>query len=144
MRTYLKRARKTLAIPFWIVPILLAGCSPSVQSEVNRKTIPAKEEDIFLYRGIGASYLCNARAAGIEFPKAVGIASATYVQVLEGKHGGVVADVGKKKLSRKQLFSGAEFQIITAALQFCPKQVPKDVEKKVKELLEKQNVKRNK
>ncbi len=105
---------------------------------------PATKEDVFLYRGLGASYLCNARAAGIEFPKAVGIAAATYAQVLSGRHGGVVATAGSKKLTNKQLFAGAEFQIITGALQFCPKDVPDDVKAKVDEALKKEKAKLSK
>ncbi len=107
---------------------------------------PASKEDLFLYRGMGGSYLCNALSAGVEFPKAVGIASATYVQVLEGKHGGKVSSVGKQKLTRDKLFAGAEFQIITAAIQFCPDNVPKEVKKKISNILEndKSNQKANK
>ena len=84
---------------------------------------------------MGASYLCIASKAGIEFPKAVGVASATYVQVIQGKHGGLIKNLGNKKLDRKQLFSGAEFQIVTTALQYCPDSVPKKVRKKVKKIL---------
>ncbi len=101
----------------------------------KQKIKPASDEQIFLYRGIGSSYVCNARTAGIEFPKAVGISAATYVQLLNGRHDGRVASAGKKKLSNKQLFSGAEFQIITGALQYCPKDVPDDVREKVEEVI---------
>ena len=101
----------------------------------EKKLQPASENDLYLYKGMGASYLCIASKAGIEFPKAVGVATATYVQVLEGKHGGIVKELGEKKLEREKLFAGAEFQIVTTALKFCPDSVPKDVSKKVKKLL---------
>ena len=52
----------------------------------NKKIKPANEEDLYLYKGMGASYLCIASKAGIEFTQAIGVATATYVQVLEGKH----------------------------------------------------------
>ncbi|WP_225866191.1 cAMP phosphodiesterase [Prochlorococcus marinus] len=104
----------------------------------KQKNKPATDEDTFLYRTLGGSYICNARTAGIEFPKAVGIASGTYVQVLEGKHGGKVKSVGKKKLGREQLYTGAEFQVITAAIQFCPDKVPDDIKEKVKSALDKE------
>ena len=97
---------------------------PAFSKEPKKE--PAKQSDIFLYRGMGGTFLCNARTAGVEFPKAAGIASITYVQVLEGKHGGVVASVGKEKLSREKLFVGAEFQVVTAAIEFCPDKVPDD------------------
>ena len=104
--------------------------------KAEKKLIPATEKDLYLYKGMGASYLCIASKAGIEFPKAVGVATATYVQVLEGKHGGLVKELGNKKLEREKLFTGAEFQIVTTALQYCPDSVPKDVTKKVKKIIE--------
>ena len=103
--------------------------------KAENKFLPATEKDLFLYKGMGASYLCIASKAGIEFPKAVGVASATYVQVIEGKHGGLIKNLGNKKLDREKLFSGAEFQIVTTALQYCPDSVPKKVRKKVKKIL---------
>ena len=94
-----------------------------------------------LYRGVGSSYVCNARAAKVEFPKAVGIAAATYVQLLNGRHGGKVESAGSQKLTNEQLFAGAEFQIITGAMQFCPDEVPADVKSKVEAAIKKQNAK---
>jgi len=95
----------------------------------------ATEQDLYLYKGMGASYLCIATKAGIEFPKAVGVATATYVQVIEGKHGGVIKELGDKKLERDKLFGGAEFQIITTAIAYCPDSVPKEVTKKIDSIL---------
>ena len=63
------------------------------------------------------------------------MATATYVQVIEGKHGGVIKELGDKKLERDKLFGGAEFQIITTAIDYCPDSVPKEVSKKVKKLI---------
>ena len=101
----------------------------------DKKLKAATEQDLYLYKGMGASYLCIASKAGIEFPKAVGVATATYVQVIEGKHGGVIKELGDKKLERDKLFGGAEFQIITTAMEYCPDSVPKDVTKKVDKLI---------
>ena len=84
----------------------------------NNKLKPAQEEDLYLYKGMGASYLCIASKAGIDFPKAIGVATATYVQVLEGKHGGLIKELGDKKLEREKLFAGAEFQIVETALKY--------------------------
>ena len=103
--------------------------------KAENKFLPATEKALFLYKGMGASYLCIASKAGIEFPKAVGVAAATYVQVLEGKHGGLIKNLGNKSLDRKKLFSGAEFQIVQTAIEYCPDSVPKKVTKKVKKIL---------
>ena len=105
------------------------------QIKAEKKLLAATEQDLYLYKGMGASYLCIASKAGIEFTKAVGVATATYVQVIEGKHGGVIKELGDKKLERKNLFAGAEFQIVTTAIQYCPESVPKEVKKKVNEVL---------
>ena len=101
----------------------------------DKKLKAATEQDLYLYKGMGASYLCIASKAGIEFPKAVGVATATYVQVIEGKHGGVIKELGDKKLERDKLFGGAEFQIITTAIDYCPDSVPKEVTKKVNKII---------
>tara|TARA_Y100000589_G_scaffold273276_1_gene266632 strand:+ start:20 stop:532 length:513 start_codon:yes stop_codon:yes gene_type:complete len=111
----------------------------------NKKLKPAREEDLYLYKGMGASYLCIASKAGIEFPKAIGVATATYVQVLEGKHGGLIKELGDTKLERKKLIAGAEFQIVETALRYCPESIPEDVTKKVNEILiDNQPAKKNK
>ena len=101
----------------------------------NKKMIPADDKDLYLYKGMGASYLCIAKKAGVEFPKALGVATATYVQVLEGKHGGLIKELGDTKLERKQLFAGAEFQIVSTAMNYCPDSIPKDVSQKVNNIL---------
>ena len=111
----------------------------------NKKIKPANEEDLYLYKGMGASYLCIASKAGIEFTQAIGVATATYVQVLEGKHGGQIKELGDIKLERQKLFAGAEFQIVETALKYCPDSIPSDVAKKVNEILiDNQPVKKNK
>ena len=46
-----------------------------------------------------------------------------------------LASLGDKKLDRDQLFAGAEFQIVTTAIKYCPDSVPKEVTKKVKKIL---------
>ena len=115
--------------------------TPAAQAQQANAAKPAGQEDILLYRGVGSSYVCNARAAKVEFPKAVGIAAATYVQLLNGRHGGKVESAGNKKLTNEQLFAGAEFQVITGAMQYCPDEVPADVKSKVEAAIKKQNAK---
>ena len=130
-----KKFFKNLSIPIFLYLTLFNTTILNKEIKADKKLQAATEEDLYLYKGMGASYLCIASKAGIEFPKAVGIATATYVQVIEGKHGGLVKELGDKKLERQKLFAGAEFQIVTTAIQYCPDSVPKDVTEKVKNIL---------
>ena len=132
---YSKNFFKFIIFPIYIYLSLFEINLFNRELNAEKKLIPATEEDLYLYKGMGASYLCIASKAGIEFPKAVGIATTTYVQVIEGKHGGLVKELGNKKLEREKLFAGAEFQIVTTALQYCPDSVPKDISKKVNKIL---------
>ena len=132
---YSKKFPKFLSLPILFCLTFFNVNILEKEIKAEKKLIAASEEDLFLYKGMGASYLCIASKAGIEFPKAVGIATATYVQVIEGKHGGKVKDLGDQKLEREKLFAGAEFQIVTTAIQYCEDSVPKDVIKKVNQIL---------
>ena len=132
---YPKRFLKILSLPIFLYLTLFDIAILNKEIKANKNLQAATEQDLYLYKGMGASYLCIASKAGIEFPKAVGIATATYVQVIEGKHGGLVKELGDKKLERDKLFAGAEFQIVTTAVQYCPDSVPKDVTKKVNRIL---------
>ena len=132
---YPKRFLKILSLPIFLYLTLFDIAILNKEINANKNLKAATEQDLYLYKGMGASYLCIASKAGIEFPKAVGIATATYVQVIEGKHGGLVKELGDKKLERDKLFAGAEFQIVTTAVQYCPDSVPKEVTKKVNRIL---------
>ena len=132
---YSKRLLKFLSLPLLLSLTFLEITFFNREIKSNKKLQAATEQDLYLYKGMGASYLCIASKAGIEFPKAVGVATATYVQVVEGKHGGILEELGEEKLERDKLFAGAEFQIVTTAIQYCPDSVPKEVTKKVNEIL---------
>ena len=130
-----KKAFNFIGLPIFFSLFLFEFNILNNEIKAEKKLLAATEKDLYLYKGMGASYLCIASKAGIEFPKAVGVATATYVQVIEGKHGGLVKELVNKKLEREKLFAGAEFQIVTTAIQYCPDSVPKDVVKKVKKIL---------
>ena len=130
-----KKFFKILSLPIFLYFIIFDITILNREIKADKKLQAAKEEDLYLYKGMGASYLCIASKAGIEFPKALGVATATYVQVIEGKHGGIVKELGDTKLERDKLFAGAEFQIVTTAIQYCPDSVPKEVKKKVEKIL---------
>jgi len=130
-----KKIFKVLILPILVYLTIFEVNIFNKKIKAEKKLLAATEQDLYLYKGMGASYLCIASKAGIDFPKAVGVATATYVQVIEGKHGGVVKELGDKKLEREKLFAGAEFQIVTTAIKYCPDSVPNEVTKKVKKIL---------
>ena len=132
---YLKKFFKFLSLPLFLYLTIFDITIINREIKADKKLQAATDQDLFLYKGMGASYLCIASKAGIEFPKALGVASATFVQVVEGKHGGAVKALGDEKLERDKLFAGAEFQIVTTAMQYCPDSVPKEVTKKVSKIL---------
>ena len=126
---------KILSLPIFLYLTLFDIEILNKEIKANKNLQAATEQDLYLYKGMGASYLCIASKADIEFPKALGVATATYVQVIEGKHGGAVKELGDKKLEREKLFAGAEFQIVTTAIKYCPDSVPEEVTKKVNKIL---------
>ena len=105
----------------------------------EKNLIAATEEDIFLYRQMGASYLCIASKAEVDFNKGLGIASATFANVIIGKHGGVIEELGNEKLDQKKLYNAGTFQIVGSALNICPESIPTNVkdsyEKRLKQLV---------
>jgi len=109
--------------------------------KAEKNLIAASEKDLFLYRQMGASYLCIASKAEVDFKKGLGIASATFANVIVGKHGGVIKELGDKKLDEKRLYNAGTFQIVGSALNICPESIPKniknDYEKRLKELVKK-------
>ena len=107
--------------------------------KAEKNLIAASEKDIFLYRQMGASYLCIASKAEVDFKKGLGIASATFANVIIGKHGGAIKELGNEKLDEKKLYNAGTFQIVGSALNICPESIPlnikNDYEKRLKKLL---------
>jgi len=136
---YSKRILKLLGIslilPFTIFEINLLN----KQIKAEKNLIAASEKDLFLYRQMGASYLCIASKAEVDFKKGLGIASATFANVIIGKHGGVIKELGNEKLNEKKLYNSGTFQIVGSALNICPESIPKniknDYEKRLKQLV---------
>ena len=138
---YSKKFFKFLGIGV-IIPLLLTeinSINKEVKSEKNQ--IAASEKDLFLYRQMGASYLCIASKAEVDFKKGLGIASATFANVIIGKHGGAIEELGNEKLDEKKLYNAGTFQIVGSALNICPESIPKniknDYEKRLKEFIKK-------
>ena len=138
---YSKKILKFLTISF-IIPFSLFEINTiNKQIKAEKNLIAATEKDLFLYRQMGASYLCIASKAEVDFRKGLGIASATFANVIIGKHGGAIQELGNEKLDEKKLYNAGTFQIVGSALNICPESIPKDIkkdyEKRYKELVKK-------
>ena len=124
---YSKRILKILSISF-IIPLTLFEINTiNKQIKAEKNLIAASEKDLFLYRQMGASYLCIASKAEVDFNKGLGIASATFANVIIGKHGGAIKELGNKKLDEKKLYNAGTFQIVGSALNICPESIPKNI-----------------
>jgi hypothetical protein len=136
---YSKSILKLLGISL-IVPFTLFEINTiNKQIKAEKNLIAASEKDLFLYRQMGASYLCIASKADVDFNKGLGIASATFANVIIGKHGGLIKELGNEKLDEKKLYNAGTFQIVGSALNICPDSIPKkiknDYEKRLKQLV---------
>lgn len=96
---------------------------------------PATEAEMGFYTRIAALNLCIARAAGVEFDKAAAVAGETIAQVIQGQHGGLIAQVSSKPLTLEELRKGATNSAVLGAVEICSKEVPAEVRKKVAEVL---------
>ena len=136
---YSKRILKSLGIAIVIPFIFFDINTISKQIKAEKNLVAASEKDLFLYRQMGASYLCIASKAEVDFNKGLGIASATFANVIIGKHGGAIKELGSKKLDEKKLYNAGTFQIVGSALNICPESIPKniknDYDKKLKQLV---------
>ena len=138
---YSKKFLKSLGISI-IIPLTFFEITfINKQIKAEKNLVAASEKDLFLYRQMGASYLCIASKAEVDFKKGLGIASATFANVIIGKHGGAIEELGSKKLDEKKLYNAGTFQIVGSALNICPESIPKniknDYEKSLKELVKK-------
>ena len=136
---YSKRIIKLVAVGLTLLSPIFEINMINKQIKAKTKQTAASEKDLFLYRQMGASYLCIASKADVDFKKGLGVASATFANVIVGKHGGVIEAIGKEKLDEKKLYNAGTFQIVGSALNICPENIPskikKDYEKKLKQLL---------
>ena len=135
---YSKRIIKLVGISLTLLFPIVEINTINKQIKAETKLTAASEKDLFLYRQMGASYLCIASRAEVDFDKGIGVASATFANVIVGKHGGVIEALGNEKLDEKRLYNAGTFQIIGSALSICPESIPdkikKDYEKRLKQL----------
>ena len=136
---YSKRILKLLGL-FIVLPLSLFEINTvNNQLKADKNLVAATEKDLFLYRQMGASYLCIASKAEVDFNKGLGFASATFANVIIGKHGGAIKELGNEKLDQKKLYNAGTFQIVGSALNICPENIPEniknDYEKRLKEFI---------
>ena len=143
INSYKKRFNNLLGISLIIPFIFLEINTINKQIRAEKKLIAASEKDLFLYRQMGASYLCIASKAEIDFKKGLGVAGATFANVIIGKHDGAIKELGGEKLDQKKLYNAGIFQIVGSALNICPESIPKDIKKDYEKKL-KQIAKENK
>ena len=138
---FLKKILKLLSLSLFLCFTFFEINTKNQQIKAEKNLIAATEEDLFLYRQMGASYLCIASKAEVDFKKGLGIASATFANVIVGKHGGAIKELGNEKLDEKKLYNAGTFQIVGSALNICPESIPKniknDYEKRLKQLTKK-------
>ena len=136
---YSKIIYRFLGISLFLPFALFGVNATNRQLKAEKNLIAASEKDLFLYRQMGASYLCIASKADVDFNKGLGIASATFANVIIGKHGGVIKQLGDKKLDEKNLYNAGTFQIVGSALNICPESIPNniknDYEKRLKQIV---------
>ena len=106
----------------------------------------ASKEDVFLYKQMGASFLCKSINDKIDFDfkKAFAVSTYTFAEVIFSKHGNLIKEAGKEKLTSDRVLYIGEIEILNSAINICPKQIPNDVKKAFKKTLNKLKKETNK
>jgi len=106
----------------------------------------ASQQDLFLYKQMGASYLCKAinEKIDLDFKKALAVSTYTYAEVIFSKHGNLVQGAGKEKLTTKRVLYVGELEILDSAIKLCPKLIPNNVKKNFEKTVKKLNKLQNK
>ena len=89
-----KRMLNILGLSFIIPFTILEINNINKQIKAEKNLVAASEKDLFLYKQMGASFLCIASKADVDFIKSLGISSATFANVIINKHGGTIKELG--------------------------------------------------
>ena len=127
---------KKLSVPLFFLAILF-NINPKIgEVRARDKFIPANEKDLDLYRSMGISYLCTTSTKGTDadFEKSLVVATNLFSTVMQQKHGGYIKEGKKKqqKIEPRALQNNIMFQLVGAALNYCPNNVPKAMEEEFK------------
>ena len=106
----------------------------------------ASQQDIFLYKQMGASYLCKALNDKInfDFNKALTVSTYTFAEVIFSKHGNLIQEAGAEKLTTPKVLYIGEIEILNSAIKICPKQIPREVKKSFEKALKNLKKQKNK
>ena len=98
----------------------------------------ASKEDVFLYKQMGASFLCKSINDKIDFDfnKAFAVSTFTFAEVIFSKHGNLIKDAGNEKLTTQRVLYIGEIEILNSAIKICPKQIPNDIKKRFEDTLD--------
>ena len=132
---------KILFIPLIFSVIFFNFDTQSNEVKARNKIIPADEKDLELYRRMGITYICTASMNGkdLDYEKSLVVASNLFSTVVQQKHGGFIKEGKKKeqKLDPKTLQNSVVFQLVGGTLNYCPDNVPKEMEKDFKDQIKK-------
>ena len=81
---------------------------------------PASQEDIFLYKQMGASYLCKSINDKIDFDfkKAFAVSTYTFAEVNFSKHGNLIKEAGKEKLTTERVLYIGKLRFLIAQSKY--------------------------
>ena len=99
----------------------------------------ATQQDLFLYKQMGASYLCKAinERIDLDFKKAIAISTYTFAEVIFSKHGNLIEGAGKEKLTNEKVLMIGEIEILNSSIKICPELIPNDVKKSFEKTIKK-------
>ena len=99
----------------------------------------ATQQDLFLYKQMGASYLCKAinETIDLDFKKAIAISTYTFAEVIFSKHGNLIEGAGKEKLTNEKVLMIGEIEILNSSIKICPELIPNDVKKSFEKTINK-------
>ena len=148
---------------FNLLNIPLLFCLTILEIDIFNKRLlantkpQASQQDIFLYKQMGASYLCKALNDKIDFDfnKALTVSTYTFAEVIFSKHGNLIQETeeekvetteeaGTEKLTTPKVLYIGEIEILNSAIKICPKQIPNDVKKSFEKALKNLKKQKNK
>ncbi|MGB5134727.1 MAG: cAMP phosphodiesterase [Prochlorococcaceae cyanobacterium] len=97
---------------------------------------PATQAEMETYTSLAALNVCIARASGVEFERAVGVAAETITRWIQDTHQSAIAPVSASPLSLEDLRRGAVNAAVIGAVEICPDQVPPQVLRDVRQAVQ--------